>query len=220
MNATIRNLGLAAILVALPPSLTGCRSIYYGTMEKLGYHKRDLLVDRVEDARDAQEDAKEQFQTALDRFSAVLNIQGGDLQAKYDKLSAEFKRSESKAQAVHSRIAAVEDVGQALFREWKAELDQYTSHSLRQASQIKFDQTRRQFDRLIGAMKRAEQKVDPVLSAFRDQVLFLKHNLNAQAISSLQGELISIETDIAALIRDMDDSIREANAFISSMDAE
>ena len=60
-------------------------------------------------------------------------------------------------------------------------------------------------------------KIGPVLTAFADQVLFLKHNLNAQALASLQDELIAIETDIAGLIREMEVSIAEANAFIEAM---
>ncbi|MBT8332743.1 MAG: DUF2959 domain-containing protein, partial [Deltaproteobacteria bacterium] len=78
-------------------------------------------------------------------------------------------------------------------------------------------ETKRQYAQLIGAMKRAERKIDPVLNAFRDQVLYLKHNLNAQAIASLQSELVSIESDVARLIREMDASIKEANSFIASM---
>ena len=60
--------------------------------------------------------------------------------------------------------------------------------------------------------------MDPVLSAFQDQVLYLKHNLNAQAIVSLQGELVSIETDVAGLIKEMEASIKEADTFINSIE--
>jgi len=35
------------------------------------------------------------------------------------------------------------------------------------------------------AMRRVEDRIDPDLRAFRDQVLDLKHNLNVRAISSL-----------------------------------
>jgi hypothetical protein len=66
-------------------------------------------------------------------------------------------------------------------------------------------------------MKRAESKIAPVLSAFRDQVLFLKHNLNAQAVASLREELVSVEADIASLIKEMEASIAEADAFIGAM---
>lgn len=198
--------------------LGGCESTYYKTMETIGYHKRDIMVDRVQDARDAQEEAKDQFESALEKFSTVLNFQGGDLEEKYDQLKTEYDASEKKAQAVRLQIDEVEDVAEDLFVEWQEELNQYTSSSLRKSSARKLAETKRQYAKLIGAMKRAEQKIDPVLDAFRDQVLYLKHNLNAQAIASLQSELVSIESDVAKLIREMEASIREANSFISSME--
>ncbi len=183
----------------------------------MGYHKRDIMVDRVQDARDAQEDAKEQFESALEQFSTVLNFQGGELEEKYNQLKTEYDASEKQAQNVRLRIEEVEDVAADLFAEWQEELDQYTSSSLRKSSARKLAETKRQYAKLIGAMKRAERKIDPVLNAFRDQVLYLKHNLNAQAIASLQSELVSIESDVARLIREMEASIKEANAFITSM---
>jgi hypothetical protein len=199
-------------------SLLGCESAYYKTMETMGYHKRDIMVERVSEARDAQEEAKEQFESALEKFSSVLGFKGGSLQEKYDQLNAEYEKSEAKAAAVRSRIASVEDVAGDLFAEWQEELKHYTSSSLRQSSARKLRETQKKYAQLIMAMKRAEGKIDPVLSAFRDQVLYLKHNLNAQAIASLQTELTSIETDVAGLIKEMENSIKEANAFIRSME--
>jgi len=207
------NLFLAVSLFAL----CGCQDIYYGTMETFGQHKRDLLVNRVEDARDSQQDVKEQFQSALEKFSAVVNFSGGELKEKYTSLKDELERSESKTKAVRKNIRDVEDVSNALFEEWESELSQYANDKLRSASKSKLEQTRRRYAQLIGTMKRAEAKIEPVLSVFRDQVLFLKHNLNAQAIASLQDELVSVEADIASLIKEMDTSIAEADAFIKAM---
>lgn len=199
-------------------SLLGCESTYYKTMETMGYHKRDIMVDRVEDARDAQEEAKEQFESALEKFSSVLGFKGGSLQEKYDQLKAEYEESDARAAAVRKRITAVEDVAEDLFAEWQEELNQYTSSSLKRSSARKLRDTKKRYAQLIGAMKRAERKIDPVLDAFQDQVLYLKHNLNAQAIASLQSELASIETDVARLIKEMEASIREADKFINSME--
>jgi DNA repair exonuclease SbcCD ATPase subunit len=197
--------------------LLGCSSAYYGTMEKLGYHKRDLMVNRVESARDAQEDAKEEFESALEKFSSVLQFDGGKLEDKYDQLKSAYDRSNARAETVRQRIGSVEDVADALFAEWEEELGQYSSASLRRSSSRKLTETKRQYSQLISAMKRAERKMDPVLTAFNDQVLFLKHNLNARAIASLQTELGSVEAEVNSLIRDMEASIKEADAFISSM---
>jgi hypothetical protein len=186
-------------------------------MEKFGHHKRDILVDRVTDARDAQHEAKEQFASALDEFTQVLNYDGGELEEKYKRLDAEYNKSVKKADAVHGRIKDVKRVAEALFDEWEDELDEYTSDSLRRSSKQKLDQTQKRYVKLVGAMENAESKIQPVLAAFKDQVLFLKHNLNAQAIASLQDEFGSLENEIGILIREMEKSIEEADVFIKEM---
>ena len=212
MNARLWPLPLTLVLL-----LAGCSGIYYQAMEKVGFPKREILVDRVEQAQEAQTKAKEQFASALEHFLAVTKAEGGDLQRKYDELNREFTRSESRAKEVRDRIAAVEDVSQALFREWKQELGQYSDASLRRDSEQQLDQTRRRYDALMSLMHRAAERMEPVLATFRDQVLYLKHNLNARAISSLGSTHRELEADISRLIADMEASIREAQIFIKDL---
>ena len=214
MRKSIFNMVMIVICFS---ALAGCQSAYYGTLEKVGIHKRDVMVDRVEDARDAQEDAKEQFQSALEQFTSVVAVRGGDLEKKYNKLNDTYEECEEKADAVHKKISKVEGVSEALFDEWEDELELYSSPRLREDSRNKLNQTRRDYKRLIKAMKRAEKKIEPVLVAFRDQVLYLKHNLNAQAISSLKNELVAIEDNVAGLVSEMELSIKEAEQFINAL---
>ncbi len=209
-----------SLLVGLSGSfifLCGCQKAYYGTMEMFGKHKREILVDNVTEARDAQNEAKEQFSSALEQFSSVVNFSGGDLEEKYNTLNTEFKRSKSKAEAVSKRIQDIRYVAQALFEEWEDELDLYTSDSLRKTSETKLKNTKERYIKLMLAMEKAESKMQPVLAAFQDQVLFIKHNLNAQAVASLQDELSTVENEIAILIREMERSIKEADVFIQQM---
>lgn len=150
----------------------------------------------------------------------MINFSGGELEEKYKQLSEELKKSEEQADDVRNRVAAVEDVAGALFDEWEDELDQYKNTNLKRKSEAQLKQTRRHYLKLIGAMKKAESKIDPVLDPLRDQVLFLKHNLNARAIASLQTELGQIESDVSRLIRDMDAAMKEADSFIQTLNAE
>jgi len=187
---------------------------YYGALEKVGIHKRDIMVDRVQEAKQSQEDAKEQFKSALEEFSSVANFQGGDLEDTYKKLDKELDKSEARADEVTSRIDSVEDVSIALFKEWEQELDQYESQKLRAQSEQQLRETKVRYEQLMAAMRLAESRIEPVLKPFRDQVLFLKHNLNAKAIASLRGELIQVESDTDRLIRELEVSIAEADRFI------
>ncbi len=208
---------LASLFVLL--SLTACQSMYYDAMEKVGYHKRDIMVDRVGEARDAQQEAKQEFSSALDQFQSMFGKEDSDLQEQYDLLSDAFEDSEAAAEQVRKRIESVESVSEALFEEWESELEQYTSTKLKQDSKRKLLSTKRQYNTLISSMRAAEKRMDPVLNAFRDQVLYLKHNLNARAINGLKTELKSVETDVARLITEMEKSIAEAQAFIVKLES-
>jgi hypothetical protein len=208
-------------LVGMLTLAPGCKSAYYGTMEAFGVHKRDILVDRVETARDKQEDAKEQFATALEEFRSVVEFEeGSDLENMYKKLNRSYERSADAADDVESKIDAVESVAASLFKEWERELEEYSDDALRDASTQQLDDTRDRYERMVAAMRRAEASMQPVLDALKDQVLFLKHNLNAQAIASIQGTAAGIQDDVAELIAEMERSIAEANSFIEQMGGE
>ena len=207
-----RGRGLAAVL-----ALGGCSSIKYNTLEKIGIHKRDLLVGNVEDTRDAQEEAQEQFQDALERFGSVINIEETGLQKAYKLLNAEYEDSVSAADEVSRQIGEVEDVAGDLFDEWSEENGQYRDAALRRESERRLTETRARYKEMLASMKEAEASMQPVLDTLRDNVLYLKHNLNAQAIGSLRQTFDNLEADIDQLVQRMNRSIERSNAFIAEM---
>ena len=206
---------IAGILLAL--ALSACQSAYYEAAEQVGYHKRDILVDRVEASRDAQLEAEEQFQSALEQLSALTNFDGGDLEDIYEEMADEYEDSVAAAEEVSDRIDAIEHVAESLFEEWQEEIGQYSNARLKSDSQTKLRETRRRYDAMMGTLRNSESKMDPVLRALNDNVLYLKHNLNAQAVASLQVEFQQIEGDIEILIREMRKAIASSDAFIESM---
>lgn len=205
------------ILVSFIALLSACQSAYYGAAEKIGYHKRDILVDRVEDSREAQQDAEEQFQSALEQLSLLVNFDGGDLEDIYEDMNDEYEEAEEAANEVRSRIKAIESVAQALFSEWEDEIEEYSSNRLKTDSRKKLAETQRRYKGMIVVLHKSESKMDPVLSALKDNVLYLKHNLNARAVASLKVEFKSIEQDIDVLIREMRKAIASSDEFIASM---
>jgi Skp family chaperone for outer membrane proteins len=213
--------GLLAVCTAvcLTAGLSACQSAYYAAAEQVGYHKREILVDRVEDARDAQSDAEEQFQSAQEHLISLIEFDGGELQRVYDELADEYEDAVDAAERVTDRIDAIEDVADALFDEWEAELEEYSNQRLRRDSERKLKETQRRYDQLIVVMRRSEERMDPVLSALKDNVLYLKHNLNAQAVAALKTEFGQIERDIDVLIAEMRKAIASSNEFIESLQA-
>lgn len=209
---------LTLALAAVTLLLAGCETAYYSAMESVGFAKRDILASRVEAARDSQQEAKEEITDALTEFGRVVSYQGGDLEAQYRKLAAQLEDGEEAATAVRARIRDVENVADALFDEWQDELAQYSSPSLRTQSEKQLRETRARYATLIGAMKRAESRLEPALQPLRDQVLFLKHNLNARAIAGLQGEVARVDAQVNQLVAELNAAIAEANRFIADLE--
>ncbi|MBX3746477.1 MAG: DUF2959 domain-containing protein [Verrucomicrobiae bacterium] len=203
---------IALTVVAL--GVSGCRSSYYAAWEKLGYHKRDILKERVVEARNEQAAASDQFKDALTKLREVYSFEGGSLDRSYRQLQAEFDKAQARAEAVRRRIRSMETVAGDLFKEWEREIGEIGNPSMAASSRSQLEQTRARYSEMSAALVRAEASMAPVLAQFRDYTLFLKHNLNAQAIASLKGEALSIETEIAALIAEMNASIERADAFV------
>lgn len=212
--------GCSLVMIVLLAGWTGCSTIGYKVREQFGQHKREVLVNRVDAAKTSQLAAKEQFVSTFARFKSVTGFSGGELEKKYDEVNADYERCVKQAREVRSRIDAVEDVARALFREWEGELDQYSSAMLRQASERQLRQTQQSYERLYAMMQAAALRMEPVLNTFRDQVLFLKHNLNARAVASLGQLTGGLQREIEVLIADMDRAIADATRFIDSMQAE
>lgn len=196
----------------------GCRTTYYAFWETFGREKRDLLKSHVEAARTDQQAASEQFKDAYTQLKELYGFEGGELERAYNTFNGEYKKCENRADTVRERIKKVESIARDLFKEWETEIEQIQSEKIRADSRSKLVATRGKYDQLHASMKKAEESMNPVLVQFHDQVLYLKHNLNAQAIASLKGETAKIETEVNSLLNDMNAAIAQADAFIKGME--
>lgn len=192
------------------------RSAYYQSRETLlGHHKRDIVVMQVDQACDSLKESRDQFIDALEKFKSVARHDQTPLELRYQQLKKRYDICRHKADQVGQRIQAIEEVSNALFAEWEAELALYSSRALKVRSQQQLKKSRMQYGRLLKALQMAESRMNPVLAAFQDQVLFLKHNLNAHAIAALRHEFIEMGLDISKLIEVMEKTIAEASLFVS-----
>lgn len=197
---------------------SGCETAYINTMEQFGVHKRDILADRIVDVQEAQAEGQQEFRSALEQFRSVIDVEGGELEKQYNKLQSAYDRSEAAAENISKRIDKVESVAEALFDEWDDELDQYTNQRLRADSERKLRETQRGYEQVMRAMRASEKSLTPVLNALRDNTLYLKHNLNASAIGALRGEYQNVNSNVEQLLKSMEKSIAESNAFIKTLD--
>jgi len=206
--------------ICLALTLSACGTVQkaqYSALEKVGIHKRDILVDRIEKTSETQEETKKQFQSAYQKLASLINIDDGGLEKKYKRMAKAVKASENQAEELNDRIKSVNEVANALFSEWQQELNEYQSASLRRTSEANLNSTKQRYAIIYKKMQTSQQRVEPVLKVLQDNTLYLKHNLNARAVSSLSNEVLLIEDKVAVLIQQMEASINESKNFINAM---
>jgi hypothetical protein len=203
-------------LLLLSVFLSGCGKAYYSTMEKFGKEKRHILIDNVEDVKESQTKAQEEFTDALTRIKELYAFDGGELEKFYKRFKDSYDDCDDRAKQIEKRINDVKQVAKDLFTEWKKETSQINDMELKKSSRQSFMDAKAKYSKLETVMTGSTQKMYPVLAKLKDYLLYLKHNLNAQAVGSLSGEVVSIENDVAALIQDMTASIKEAQTFINN----
>ncbi len=98
---------------------TGCTKIYYAGMEKVGIHKRDIMVSRVKDVQESQEEAQEEFKSALEQFGSLVTIKETGLKKAYDKFNSQYEDAKEAAEDLSKDINKLEDVSLALVKEWE-----------------------------------------------------------------------------------------------------
>ncbi len=199
--------------------MVGCRSTYYAMWESVGKEKRHLLKDEVEAAREDQTQATEEFKDALTRLKELTGFQGGELEDAYRKLKGDLEDCRHRADVIDDRIRNVEQIATDLFAEWEGEIGLMTNATFRSKSRQSLAQTRKRYKRLHQSMVRARGRMDPVLTRLNDYVLYLKHNLNAQAVGALGAEMAAIQSDVDVLIRDIERSIKEADDFLQTFES-
>jgi hypothetical protein len=212
-----RTVGIPLIVLAL--ILGGCKSTYYKAMQTLGKEKRDILVQRIRDAKKDQDQTKKQLQTTMESFQALTGFQGGSLEKSYKRLNSDYESANSQASKLHDKIQAIDQVSNDLFKEWQGEISAMDNGKLKSQDTVMLRNAKARQATYMRAMHQTEDQITPVLKTFHDQVLFLKHNLNSRAIGSLKGTSASLQSDVAGLIQSIDASSQEADKLISSLAA-
>lgn len=193
------------------------RDAQYSAYETIGIEKRDLFKKQVAKVKEAQDDSKEEFQDALSQLKKVYGVDGGNLEKEYRKLKDSYDDANEEANQVRSDIARLDTIAEDLFREWEKEISEITNADLRAKSIARRNETRTKYNAYFTQLKASEKRMSPVLKKFNDQVLYLKHNLNANAIAGLKSEATRIESDISALIQEMNQSIQKADELILTL---
>lgn len=193
-------------------------SVKDNALETVGVKtKHDLLAERVQEIIALQEEAKQHIEVA---FDALSNVSGdaNAIEIQLDEIADTYESGEGVTQDLKKQIEAVNDIANALFREWRSELRQYTNKNLRKKSAENLSDTKKQYVAVYLSMQTAYKSIEPLLGLMHDNRLYLKHNRTEKALEGFQSEVEAVGNDMASIIKNIEGSIQQSEAFVDVID--
>jgi hypothetical protein len=196
--------------------LVGCKSspTYVKAMDVVGFEKREMLKERLQEARDSQVEAKQQLQTALYTLRRFESVPAAEVSDFHDDLKGEVDKAKEEIDDLNGDIAAVETVAKEMFTDWEDELASYESAELRQKSAEELRETRRNYSTMIEQLRETQRKLSAVVPALEDQVLYVEHSINAGEKPAESDKLDDVREQISTLIEELEGSIDRTQRFI------
>lgn len=205
------------MLLPLLPAVVACTTVDPYAELDYGQLTREQLTASIEDARDTQTAVRAQFDATLDQFVTLVSADRNNWQTAFDQLKAEYAANQAQAAIIRSLIEDVESHSADLFNEWESELALFQDQNLRFKRELDLQEARRQCGQLLLSLHATENRMIPVLSAFRDYLVFLQDNLDARTVASLQPELAAMAGNIADLFYNIDSTIVESDEFLAEL---
>jgi hypothetical protein len=196
-------IGAATFLLMGLLLLSGCQSVHRAASERFSLARQDSLVREIDRASRLHQATADQLGVALETYQYVLDPEEFSLRERYELLSREYVRAERLAADTRERIEDMEHAARAHFVDWENRLYEYTDPVIRNASRQQLDASRQEYERVVTHVRRTETRTNRVIQAFGDQVRFLRHNLNQQAIGALRNPATELQLEVTDLMEEM-----------------
>lgn len=209
MNLSKLVVALLSLLLWTAIALSGCATT--------GPQRAAKLVSRVEASRQTLQQTQKRMQDSLAAASAMGQTEGGKLESDFQRLDSAVKDTGEKIIEFRKRVVDMNKTSDDFFANWTTELHKYATEEFRKRSEARLEETRGQYKRVVTAMQRPDEKLDPFWAQLHDVALFLSHNLNREGVASVKNTLKKLDAEAADLYKLIDAAVAEADNFAISL---
>lgn len=198
-------------VLALAATLTGC----FGPQAAVGVQQVDSLVGRVEKMHLDAELGRERVQAAVDQLRDIVHREfTGDVAEAYALFVEAIASSEQQTNRLRGNLEPMQKTAAEVYESWTADLESFTSPTLRQRSEQRRDLAAQRYVAVVTAMGPAVEGLEAYNKQLRDHALFLSYDLNASSVKDLEPELEILRDNAAALDERIDHLLLAASDFV------
>jgi hypothetical protein len=206
---------IRAVAVGTVAALVGTTAVR--AQQDAGVKQVEQLVKKSGSTVQAIAETKLQLQKTMDVYNSLMSTDEKNMKGNYKKLQQEMDATAKKRADIKLRADEMNAEAQTLFKSWGDSAAAIQSADLRQRSQERLDKTKASFAEIGTVGQKAVDLYDPFMKALQDQVTYLGHDLNTQAVQSLQADAAKMNEKAQTLMKSIDDTISVANKNITDL---
>ncbi len=152
----------------------------------------ESLEKAGEDAKQAVDDVLAHVVKMLEGYNEIIDGSAKNPQSAYKKLAGDLKSSDKMLKDATKKLESMEKEAGKFFAAWEADLQSFSSDSMKEKSQKRLDASKAKYEELGAALREAGQAFDPLVANLSDQILYLGRDLSPEAIADLQDEAAAL----------------------------
>lgn len=191
-----------------------------GAYAQEGFKQTDNLIKRADETVKAIGETKAQLEKTLEYENGIMKGGAVDTRKLYNELTKGIADTNKKAEDVRTRVAAMEAEAHTYFQGWADSVAALPSEDLKKRSQERMIATRRGFDAILAAGRRAGAEFTPFMGTLGDQVVYLGFDLNPSAVASLSEDAAKVNAQAKELYTKVDEVTRITTDYIVSLKPE
>jgi hypothetical protein len=153
----------------------------------------------------------------MDVYNALMADEAKDRKKLYNSLQKEMENTEKRRATIGEVAATMSAEADTLFKQWTDSAAAIENADLRKKSEERLAATKASYAEIGTVGQKASDLYGPFMKDLQDQVTFLGHDLNAEAVASLKPEAAKINEAASKLIQSIDDTITTANTNIGAL---
>jgi hypothetical protein len=192
-----------AFVLALVGSLCGCATTGYRhaseTSSAIGQTR--LLTVKIQQNIDA----------AVTNLQSLTSQEAMDLRSSYERLSTAVNTLDAQVADLTDQAQVIKARGNAYVKDWEQELGSYQSSAIRLRSAERLNQVTEDFRKISQQFEATGQSLRLLLANLKDVRLYLKTDLTAAGVASIQEQLGGVTNEAALAQQILQSLLNELN---------
>jgi len=213
MTGRVLRCGLAALTAVI---VLGLR-VPAAAQGDEGVKQIERLVKASGNTVKAIAETKQQLAKTMDVYNALMAEDAKDRKKLYADLKKQMGNTEKRRSQIAEQATSMKSEAEALFRQWAESAAAIENAELRARSEERLEATKTSYAEIDTVGRKAADLYHAFMKDLQDQITFLGHDLNPEAVASLGPEAEELNEKADTLMRRIDDTIRTANERIGAL---